>query len=327
MSDMNRLPFQLGITSSPWIQEDSRLSYVDFFNADVLQIVSSLGFAGIEDVHRFTPLPYQLQAVLNDHSLQLVSKRKNVMFSKPAWRKAELESFRQHVEWLKAMNSQSVIVREVGGSVHWDPTCSNREKEVSRLTEEQWCYLVEGLHLAGEICAENDMQLVYQHHVGTVVEKAKEIGKLMDATDPSLVHLLLDTGHAYYSGCDPLALLNHYYERIRSIHLTDIRQSVLNTVREKSMRYTDAVKERVFTLPGDGWIHFKPILKKMIDRRFDGWVMMGWESDSAEADSFVNIAKCKQYIEGIVSCFDEIGDIDGRDNHLSKTDSIRYASL
>ena len=42
------------------------------------------------------------------------------------------------------------------------------------------------------------MKLAYHHHGGTVVERPDEIDRLMAMTDPSLVFLLYDTGHAYY---------------------------------------------------------------------------------------------------------------------------------
>lgn len=248
---------------------------------------------------------FEISSVPWDHGdLRLPHERKDVIFSKAERRRSELESFHEHVERLKEMNCKHVIIREVGGSVHWDPTRSNNEKEVVRLTDDQWSFFAEGLHLAGEICQSYNMQLVYQHHIGTVVEKAKEIGKLMKATDPHLLHLLLDTGHAYYSGSDPLALLNHYYERIRYIHLTDIRQSVLNHVREKSIEFVGAVKQGVFTVPGDGWIQFDPIFKKLIDNQFDGRVIVGWDRDPTVLDPSADVSKSKKYVNRILSGYE-----------------------
>ncbi|WP_171643569.1 TIM barrel protein [Paenibacillus phytorum] len=251
------------------------------------------------------PFLFEISSVPWDYGdLCLPHERKDVVFSKAEWRRSELESFRKHVERLQEMNCKHVIIREVGGSVHWDPTRSNNEKEVVRLTDDQWNFFAEGLHLAGEICQSYNMLLVYQHHIGTVVEKAKEIGKLMEATDPHLVHLMLDTGHAYYGGGDPLALLNHYYERIRFIHLTDIRQSVLNHVREKSLDFVDSVKQGVFTVPGDGWIQFEPIFKKLIDNQFDGRVIVGWDRDWAVVDPSADLSKSKKYVDKILSGYE-----------------------
>lgn len=301
MNERRCYPFRLGFSPAPWNQGDSQLSDGPFRAADFMQRMSSLGFVGIEHGGQFSMAPNQFKHMLNDYGLQLASRRKTVIFSKPELRESELESFRKHVEWLKEMNAKHVIICEVGGSMHWDPARPQPNKDVIRLTEDQWSFFIETLHLAGEICQSYDMLLVYQHHVGTIVEKAKEIGELMEDTDPQLVHLLLDAGHAYYSGGDPLALLNHYYDRIPYIHLTDIRQFVLNHVRGKSLDYLTSVNEGVFTVPGDGWIQFRPIFKKLIDRQFDGWVIVGGEPNLSVADPFSHVSKSKQYVDEILS--------------------------
>ncbi len=58
------------------------------------------------------------------------------------------------------------------------------------------------------------MKLIYHYHAGTVVESGEEIDRLMKMTNPQLVHLLYDTGHAYYGGSDPLQVLQKHYDRI-----------------------------------------------------------------------------------------------------------------
>jgi inosose dehydratase len=46
------------------------------------------------------------------------------------------------------------------------------------------------------------MTLTYNHHMGTGVQTAKEIDRLLESTDPSLLFLLYDTGHLVFSGED-----------------------------------------------------------------------------------------------------------------------------
>ena len=47
------------------------------------------------------------------------------------------------------------------------------------------------------------MRVVVHHHAGTFVETPAEIERLLAETDPDLVGLLLDTGHAVYGGGRP----------------------------------------------------------------------------------------------------------------------------
>ena len=50
--------------------------------------------------------------------------------------------------------------------------------------------------------ADQGVQLAFHHHMGTVVEKAHEVDRLMAGT-PDTVGLLLDTGHLTFAGDDP----------------------------------------------------------------------------------------------------------------------------
>ena len=81
--------------------------------------------------------------------------------------------------------------------------------------------------MIGGIARENEMINAYHYHMGTMVQKLEETDRLMELTDPALVHLLVDTGHAHYAGDDPLSIVRKYGRRIRNVHLKDIRQDIL----------------------------------------------------------------------------------------------------
>lgn len=53
---------------------------------------------------------------------------------------------------------------------------------------------------------EFDIDLVYHHHMGTVVQTAKETEILMDNTN-EFVGLLFDVGHFAYAGEDYMSIL------------------------------------------------------------------------------------------------------------------------
>ena len=93
--------------------------------------------------------------------------------------------------------------------------------------DEQWDALAAGLNQLGEIAKAEGMRLCYHHHMGTGVMTRPELDRLMAATDPELVHLLLDTGHMAFAGDDPLDVAKTYAERIRHVHLKDVRTDVV----------------------------------------------------------------------------------------------------
>ncbi len=157
---------------------------------------------------------------------------------------------------------------------------------------------------AGEICNEYGMKLVYHYHASTVVEHEEEIDRLMEMTDPSLVHLLYDTGHAYYGGTDPLALLKKYQNRIPYIHLKDVRDEVLRRVKRERIPFVDAVIEGVFTVPGDGCIDFKPIFAQLAACGYEGWMIIEAEQDPLKAEPNAYARKTIDYIKEITQGLD-----------------------
>ena len=60
--------------------------------------------------------------------------------------------------------------------------------------EDEWPGYLEKIARLADWMAENGVPMAFHHHMGTVVEKAHEIDRLMAGT-PETVGLLYDTGH------------------------------------------------------------------------------------------------------------------------------------
>jgi inosose dehydratase len=222
-----------------------------------------------------------------------------VFFSEPSRREEELKAYREHVLFLKEMGSKVISTAEIGGSLHWDPRRTPYEREVACLDENGWLSLAEGLNLAGEIAKEHGLKLTYHHHGGTVVERPEEIDRLMELTDPSLVYLLFDTGHAYYGGSDPLTLLKKHYNRIAYIHLKDIRQAVLDEARAEGVDFATCIRKGVFTVPGDGCLDFKPIINELLQKGYSGWALLEGEQDPAVHPAFEYAKRSLAFIDSL----------------------------
>ena len=67
--------------------------------------------------------------------------------------------------------------------------------------------------IAAAVRDETRQRTVFQHHSAGYVETPAEIDALMARTDPSLVGLCLDSGHATYGGGAPLDLLARHRAR------------------------------------------------------------------------------------------------------------------
>ena len=80
--------------------------------------------------------------------------------------------------------------------------------------------LAEGLNELGRRAQRKGMKVGFHPHVGTGIQSMKEIDRLMELTDPTLVGLLFDTGHSTIAGENPVSILKKYIDRVVHIHVT-----------------------------------------------------------------------------------------------------------
>jgi inosose dehydratase len=297
----NNRPFQIGVHPINWVGEDVREHGADTTYETILDDIQRLGLSGTEMGRKYPQDLAVLKQELASRGIQLVSQWKSVLLSDPSYREQELAAYRAHCEFLSEMGSKVISTAEVGGSLHFDPRRTPNEKEVLRLDEDGWRSLAEGLNAAGSIAREFGMKLAYHHHGGTVVESPEEIDRLMELTDPSLVSLLYDTGHAYYGGADPLQVLRRHYDRIAYIHLKDIRPSVLAEARSEAADFVTCIRKGVFTVPGDGCIDFAPIIAELVDRGYNGWAMLEGEQDPAIHPPYEYAFNALQHIDTLIN--------------------------
>ncbi|TYS76479.1 myo-inosose-2 dehydratase [Rossellomorea aquimaris] len=292
-------PIKLGVSAINWANEDV-LSLGDHYSGDtILSEMASLGYTGTEMSRKFPQEVPQLKSFLSDKRMELASQWKGVLFSDHTRHSEELKSFTDHVFFLKEMGCQTVVTCDIGGSTIGDPRREPGENTVLTWSDQEWESMMTGLEKAGQICRKHGLYLVYHHHMGTNVETRDQIDRLMAGTDPELVHLLFDSGHAYYAGADPLSLLKAYKGRVKHVHLKDIRKQVLDKVRKDGMDFKTSVLENVFTVPGDGIISFKPILEEFHGMGYNGWMIVEAEQNPDEKNPYAHAKTAKQYLDCI----------------------------
>jgi inosose dehydratase len=127
-----------------------------------------------------------------------------------------------------------------------------------------------------------------------------DIDRLLGSTDPDLVHLLLDTGHLATAGDDPLAAAVAHADRIKHVHLKDIRPEVVSRVREEGLSFQQGIEAGVFTVPGDGAIDFVPILTALGAADYEGWLVVEAEQDPAKANPLEYALKARAYLRDVL---------------------------
>lgn len=285
---------QLAIAPIAWTNDDlPDLGKENTFEQCISEMALA-GFKGTEIGNKYPKDPDILKHYLNLRNLKVASAWFSAYLTTKPFEETE-SAFIKHRDFLHAMGAKVIVVAEQGHSIQGmlDKSVFNDKPE---FTEEEWDLLTDGLEKLGDLAHEKDMEIVYHHHMGTVVQTTKEIERLMDNTDPLKVSLLFDTGHLVFSGEDPINIYKKYKGRIKHIHFKDIREQVAEEVKENSDSFLNGVKKGVFTVPGDGMIDFSPIWKEIKDSGYKGWIVVEAEQDPAKANPYEYALKTRKYI-------------------------------
>ncbi len=240
---------------------------------------SEAGFTGIEKGNKFPSDLQEMQALLGRFGLTFVSgwygaelRNRDV--------EAEIAVMRPHLDLLKGCGCKVMVFAEVSGTVQGrsDIPVSDRP----RMTEAEWPVFLERLGKLGDLMAEEGVRIAFHHHMGTVVETAAEIDRMLSGT-PDSVGLLFDTGHLVFAGEDPSAVARRWARRINHVHAKDVRKDVLAKARQERWSFLESVLQGVYTVPGDGCIDFVEALRPLADADYDGWLIVEAEQDPARA--------------------------------------------
>jgi sugar phosphate isomerase/epimerase len=125
----------------------------------------------------------------------------------------KLEEFQKITDGAVGLGASRIVVSG-GGSY-----------KSGQLDEEALRRKAEALNAVGKLCKQKGLRLVYHNHKPEFLGNGAEAKELLRRTNPELVSLLLDEGHAYDAGADVNAFFQTNHKRIDAIHLRDIKNS------------------------------------------------------------------------------------------------------
>lgn len=167
----------------------------------------------------------------------------------------------EHVSAIAALTQASGARHLVVIPSFWRDDKTGEVLEDSSLTAEQWRQLASGTErLAREVGERYGLKVVVHPHADTHIDSEENVARFLDATDPELVSLCLDTGHYAYCGGDSVKLIETYGERIGYLHLKQVDPVVLAGVRERGTPFGPAVAEGVMCEPPGGVPELEPVL-------------------------------------------------------------------
>jgi inosose dehydratase len=200
------------------------------------------------------------------------------------------------------------LVGEMGGgylvllpAAYRDETGPSTEPRV--LNEDNWHRFVETSNRLGRLALERfggRLKVIFHSHADSHVETVEQVERYLDATDPNLVGLCLDTGHYAYRNGDSVDLMRRRHDRIPYLHIKTVQADKLRQAHEQDLSFPQAVGMGVFCEPGDGTVDF-PALKTVLDSiDFDGYAIVEHDLYPCAFDVPLPIAtRTRAYLGGI----------------------------
>lgn len=291
---MDKNKIKLGIAPIAWTNDDMPdLGSENTFEQCVSEMALA-GFEGCEVGNKYPKDTAVLKKALDMRGLQIANQWFSSFVLTEPMEKVE-KDFIAQCEFLKAMGAKRIGASEQSFSIQGQMNTPVFDAKYV-MNDAEWDKFAKGMNRLGDIANSMGIRLVYHHHMGTVVQTAEEIDRMMDMTAPDKFALLYDTGHLAYCGQDYLAVLKKYAKRIAHVHLKDIRPEVVEKVKKEKLSFLQGVREGAFTVPGDGSIDFAPVFDELDKSGYEGWMIVEAEQDPAKANPLEYALKARDYI-------------------------------
>jgi inosose dehydratase len=296
MSKQNRI--QLGVSPLSWTNDVLAELGGDIPLETCLQDAAEIGYEGVELGRKFPREAEKLSPLLSGYGLRLAGGWHSGFLTERSVEE-EWNAAADHVRLLKECGSRILVYGECGlltGSSPWDEALSKRPH---LKTIELPTYAKKLGEFAIRL-KETGITLAYHYHLKMLVETGEEIDAFCKSTRDE-VGLLLDTGHAYAAGADYAEIIRKWGPRIVHIHLKDVRRGILEQARKNDWSFNSAVRQGMFTVPGDGDVDFSAIGEFLRTSGYHGWAVVEAEQDPAKAPPRSYTEKAYNYVRKLIS--------------------------
>jgi inosose dehydratase len=276
------MSIKLGIAPIAWSNDDMPELGGDTTLEQCLSEASKAGFVGIESGGKFPKNSKELLPKLKKENLKLCSGwyGAQLLRNTPA---EEFKLMRQQLNLFKDCDSPCMVFAEITDSIQGDPKTPLSKRP--KLSEDDWILLISRINEISKMMMDEGMPLAYHHHMGTVIETEQETKRLIENTNDE-VKLLIDTGHMLFAQGNSIKLAEDFSEKLIHVHCKDIRKEVLDKSLKHDITFRQAFLDGAFTVPGDGCIDYKPFLKVLHKKKYEGWLVVEAEQDPAKANPF-----------------------------------------
>lgn len=258
------------------------------------------GFTGCEIGHKYPSDVKELKEALDLRGMTVASKWfSSFLGTKPF--EETFEEFKKEIEYLCYAGATAINISEQSYSIQGNQDLSIFENK-ARFTDAEFAQMCDGLNKLAEYAKSNGIRACFHHHMGTCVQTLEETERMLNNTSDDLL-LCYDTGHWTFSEVDPMAILNEFPNRIGHVHLKNMRRAICDQAIKESWSFLKSVRNGAFTVPGDpeGCVDFEPVLRKLDEIGYEGWIMVEAEQDPAKANPFKYAKMAYEYITDLMA--------------------------
>lgn len=230
--------------------------------------IAAAGYTGTEmfDGNLVELGPDRVRDLLAETGLSLVSVYTGANFIYDEILPDELHRVQRACELAKAAGAQRLVV---GGGA----------RRASGTTDQDYDRLARALDQVVDLAEDAGLSATYHPHLTTIVESPTELERLLPQTR---IGFCPDTAHLAAGGGDPAALIRRYPDRVRHVHLKDVR-----------------LHPFAFLPLGQGELDFRDILRAVQEAGYDSWLLV--ELDSYDGDPADAARISKSYLDGLLA--------------------------
>lgn len=248
--------------------------------ARVLEELEAAGYfateAGPDDF--LAPDAPTLRAQLGAHQLELAGAFVPVVLHDADARERSYAQLDAALERLEAFPAAVACLAVLGDRADYEV------REV--LGADDWTSVLAGLDALAARARSRGVRCVVHPHVGTVVERAADVDRVLDGTS---IGLCLDTGHLLLGGIDPVELVRRSSARIEHVHLKDVDSALAERWRTGAASYHASVEAGMYVPLGEGDAHVGEVVDELVRRGYDGWLVVERDTVLDEPDDDADV--------------------------------------
>lgn len=288
---------RIGINPIGWSNDDLPSLGGETPLSTALSEGREIGYQGFELGNKFPREPAALRQLMAGYGLEVVSGWYSGCLAARSVEE-EIAAVEPHLRLLAENGCKVMVYGEVADSIQGERRIPLNKRPRFR-DEDAFKRYGERLTAFGRHLLGHGVRLAYHHHMGAYVEAPADIDRLMLHTGED-VGLLFDSGHAYFGGGDPVAMLSKHIDRVCHVHCKDVRPAIVRHARNRHWSFLDSVLNGVFTVPGDGAIDFAGIVAVLRTHHYHGWLVVEAEQDPALAPSYAYAQKGYRTLRALV---------------------------